>query len=85
VSSCDFRDAARQLRRARSALKMSDVDMPRDPLAAVPPLLEEARTILAASDTRGDAVAEALLADLEECVVAAHRLVLRRRIEGQAK
>jgi hypothetical protein len=50
-------------------------------LASVPPLLERAREILIASGARGDADAEALLANLEECVVAAHRLLLRRRID----
>ena len=54
-------------------------------LPKVPPLLERAREILVASGARGDADAEALLADLEECVVAAHRLLLRRRLDGRTR
>jgi hypothetical protein len=57
--------------------------MPQDPLAALPPLLERAREILGASDARGDPEAEGLLADLEHSVIAARRLVLRRRIEAK--
>jgi hypothetical protein len=53
-----------------------------DPLAALPLLLERARALLAASDARGDPAAEALLTDLQECVVEAHRLVLRRRLQA---
>ena len=55
--------------------------MPSDPISALPKLLEEARALLLSSDARGDPEADALLADLEACVVTAHRLVLRRRLE----
>ena len=54
--------------------------MPSDPLVTLPKLLEEARELLLASDARDGPEADALLADLEACVVAAHRLVLRRGI-----
>jgi hypothetical protein len=52
-----------------------------DPLAAVPPLLDRARELLAASDARGDPAVEALLTDLQDCAVAAHRLVLQRHLQ----
>ena len=67
------------------ALGVTDGGAPGGQLANLPPLLEQAREILVASDPRGDADAETLLAGLEECVVAAHRLLLRRRMDGRAK
>jgi DNA-binding response OmpR family regulator len=61
---------------------VSDVSSPSDPLVLLPALLESAREILAGSDARGDPEIEAMLTNLEECVVGAHRLILRRRILG---
>lgn len=67
------------------ALSAADGGAPGGQLADVPPLLERAREILVASGAGGDADAEVLLAALEECVVAAHRLLLRRRMDGRAR
>jgi len=61
---------------------MTDTGALQDPLAALPPLLESAREMLAASDARGDPAAEVLLTNLQECVVAAHHLILRRRLRA---
>ncbi len=61
---------------------MSEDQTPNDRLAALPVLLSQARESLAASGALGDPEADALLASLEECVVAAYRLILRRQIEG---
>jgi hypothetical protein len=59
---------------------MTGVGLTDDPLAALPRLLDEAREMLAASDVRGDPAVEALLTNLQECAIAAHRLVLQRRL-----
>jgi hypothetical protein len=67
------------------ALRATNGGAPGGQLANLPPLLERAREILIASGPRGDADAEALLAALEECVVAAHRLLLQRRMDGRAR
>jgi hypothetical protein len=64
---------------------MTDAGAPSEAIAAVPQLIERARQILAASEAHGDPETEALLADLAEAVVAASRLVLRRRIEGRSR
>ena len=61
---------------------MTDDQTPNDRLAALPVLLSQARESLAASSALGDPEADALLASLEECVVAAYRLLLHRQIEG---
>ena len=66
------------------AFRANDGVAPGGRLATLPPLLERAREILVASGARGDADAEDLLANVEECVVAAHRLLLQRRMDGRA-
>jgi hypothetical protein len=55
-------------------------ETPVDPLAELPDLISQAHSILAASTGEDDPEVEALLADLESCVIAAHRLMLRRRM-----
>jgi hypothetical protein len=64
---------------------MTDAGAHSDPLAALPLLLESARELLAGSGARGDPAAEALLTHLQECVVAAHRLVLQRRLQTRSE
>ena len=62
---------------------LSSATEPGEPLTALPTLLEAARRLLVSSTAHGDPEAKVLLAALEESVVAAHRFVLRRRIESR--
>jgi hypothetical protein len=49
-------------------------------LAALPALLSSARELLVQTFKPGDAEVDSLKAQIEECAVAAHRLVLRERM-----
>ena len=56
----------------------------RGSIAQLPQLLEQAREMLAMSDARDDPDGRALLGLIQTCVVEAHRLVLRKRIDDSA-
>jgi hypothetical protein len=51
--------------------------------AALPTVLALARRLLADGFSPSDPEAAALQAQIEACVVAAHRLVLRSRVDGR--
>lgn len=54
-------------------------DVDADPLAPVADLIAQAHDMLAASAAQDDPGVEALLANLEDCFLAVHRLILKRR------
>ena len=56
-----------------------------DLLAGLPGLLGFARQVLIAKFPQGDVEADALRAQIEACVVDAHRLALRERMRGGAR
>ena len=55
-----------------------------DVLAGLPNLLSLARQVLIAKFPPGDVEADALRAQIETCVVDAHRLALRERMRAAA-
>jgi hypothetical protein len=56
-----------------------------DTLAGLPNLLSFARQVLIAKFPSGDVEADALRAQIEACVVDAHRLALRERMSAGAR